>query len=157
MDLFGRALEKSRFGQPLAERMRPRSLAEVVGQRHLLDSGRMLERAAANSALPSMILYGPPGTGKTTLARILAERAGARFVGLSAVTSGVKELREVTLEAQRRLREQRERTILFLDEIHRFNKSQQDALLPHVEAGTVILIGAAWVRERAVDEEAVVV
>ncbi len=142
MDLFGRALEKSRFGQPLAERMRPQRIEDVVGQRHLLDRGRMLERAASAGALPSMIFYGPPGTGKTTLARILAARAGSRFVGLSAVQSGVKELRETIEEAARLLRESHVRTILFLDEIHRFNKAQQDALLPHVESGTLILIGA---------------
>jgi len=142
VDLFGRAHEKSRFGQPLAERMRPERLEDVVGQRHLLDPGRMLERAAFARALPSMILFGPPGTGKTTLARILAGSAGARLVGISAVQAGVKELREVIEEAGRRLREHREKTILFVDEIHRFNKAQQDALLPHVESGTVTLIGA---------------
>ena len=139
-DLFGRALEKSGFGQPLAERMRPRTLDEVVGQRHLLDPGRMLERAAASGSLPSMILYGPPGTGKTTLARILAGRS--RFVLLSATSAGIKELREVVEEARRHLAEQRAKTVLFVDEIHRFNKGQQDALLPHVEAGTITLIGA---------------
>jgi putative ATPase len=142
VDLFGHAHEKSRFGQPLAERMRPARLDEIVGQAQLLGPGRMLERASAQGALPSMILYGPPGTGKTTLARILAGQAGARFVALSAVQAGVRELREVTEEAGRALREHRQRTILFIDEIHRFNKGQQDALLPHVEAGTVTLIGA---------------
>ncbi len=141
-DLFGRAAEKSRFGQPLAERMRPSNLAEVVGQRHLLDPGRMLERVAANGALPSMILFGPPGTGKTTLSSILAKRAGMRFVPMSAVQSGIKEVREVIEDARRRQQEFGERTVLFLDEIHRFNKAQQDALLPHVEAGTITLIGA---------------
>ncbi len=142
MDLFGRALEKSRFGQPLAERMRPERLDELVGQRHLLGPGRMLERAVAAGSVPSMILHGPPGTGKTTLARVLAAAAGGRFVALSAVQAGVKELREVIEAAARQLREQRVRTILFVDEIHRFNKAQQDALLPHVEAGTVTFIGA---------------
>ena len=141
-DLFGHAVEKSRFVQPLAERMRPLGLDEVVGQRHLLDPGRMLERAAQAGALPSLILYGPPGTGKTTLARILAGRAKMRFVPMSAVQSGVKDVREVIEEAGRRLRELHEKTVLFLDEIHRFNKAQQDALLPHVEAGTITLIGA---------------
>jgi putative ATPase len=142
MDLFDRALDKSRFGQPLAERMRPERLEEVLGQRHLLGPGHMLERAIAGGVLPSMILYGPPGTGKTTLARILASRVGARLVALSAVQAGVKELREVIEEARRRLAQHRERSVLFVDEIHRFNKAQQDALLPHVEAGTVTLIGA---------------
>src|ERR1700679_15298 len=102
----------------------------------------MLGRAASARALPSMIFYGPPGTGKTTLARILATHAGARFVAVSAVQAGVKELRELIDQAARALRERQERTILFVDEIHRFNKGQQDALLPHVEAGTVTLIGA---------------
>jgi putative ATPase len=141
-DLFGRALDKSRFGQPLAERMRPERLEEVIGQPHLLGPGKMLERATAGGALPSMILYGPPGTGKTTLARILAGRAGAHLVQLSAVQAGVKDLREAVEGARRRLAERRERTVLFIDEIHRFNKAQQDALLPHVESGTVTLIGA---------------
>jgi putative ATPase len=142
VDLFDRALDKSRFGQPLAERMRPERLEEVLGQRHLLGPGHMLERAVAGGGLPSMILYGPPGTGKTTLARILASRVGARLVSLSAVQAGVKDLREVIEEARRRLAQHRERSVLFVDEIHRFNKAQQDALLPHVEAGTVTLIGA---------------
>src|SRR5438105_4570014 len=122
--------------------MRPRSLEEFVGQRHLVGSGRILDRTAAQKSLPSLILWGPPGTGKTTLARILAERSGARFVGLSAVQVGVKDLREAIAQADDRRAEHGQRTILFLDEIHRFNKAQQDALLPHVEAGTITLIGA---------------
>jgi putative ATPase len=141
-DLFDRALEQSRFGQPLAERMRPERIEDVIGQRHLLGAGRVLERAVEGGALPSMILYGPPGTGKTTLARILAGKIGARMVAVSAVQAGVKELRELIEEARRKLAERRERTVLFVDEIHRFNKAQQDTLLPHVEAGTVTLIGA---------------
>ncbi len=123
---------------PLAERMRPRTLGEVVGQPDLLREGAALRSLADSDALPSLILWGPPGCGKTTLARVLAGGAHARFEPLSAVTAGVKEIREVVARAKR----DRRRTVLFLDELHRLNRAQQDSLLPHVEAGTVTLIGA---------------
>ena len=142
MDLFARAAVKDRRGQPLAERMRQRTLAEFVGQVHVLGPGKLLRRALEARELPSLILWGPPGTGKTTLGRLLAAEAGARFVALSAVMAGVKELREAVAEAAVRRDQHGERTVLFVDEIHRFNKGQQDALLPHVEGGTVVLVGA---------------
>src|SRR4051812_289986 len=127
---------------PLAERMRPRSLDEFVGQGHLIGPGRLIRKLVeGNGPLPSLILWGGPGTGKTTLARLLARRSGARFTALSAVLSGVKELRDAIAEARDGRRRGR-RTLLFVDEIHRFNKAQQDALLPSVEDGTITLIGA---------------
>ncbi len=132
----------SRTASPLADRMRPRTLNEFVGQEQLVGEGRVLRRLIeSGGTMPSIILWGPPGTGKTTLARLLAEKTDARFVALSAVFSGVKDLRAAIAEA--RLDRQRgRRTTLFIDEIHRFNKAQQDALLPAVENGTVTLIGA---------------
>jgi len=127
---------------PLADRMRPRSLEEFVGQDHLLGQGKVLRQAIESDHLPSMILWGPPGSGKTTLAMIVAETTGAQFRAFSAVLSGVKEIKEVIKEADEEWGYQKRRTILFVDEIHRFNKAQQDAFLPHVEKGTIILIGA---------------
>ncbi len=122
--------------------MRPRSLDEVVGQQHLIGPGKVLRRALEEGRLHSMILWGPPGTGKTTLAFLMAQVAGARFVPFSAVLAGVKEIRQVVAEAEADRARGGKRTILFVDEIHRFNKGQQDAFLPHVEKGTLILIGA---------------
>ncbi|MDD5103085.1 MAG: replication-associated recombination protein A [Candidatus Peribacteraceae bacterium] len=127
---------------PLAYRLRPRNLEEFVGQEHVMGQGTTLRAAIEGDALSSVILSGPPGTGKTTLAKIVAERTKAHFVQINAVLSGVKELREVCAEAERIFTGLKQRTVLFIDEIHRFNKSQQDALLPYVESGTVILIGA---------------
>jgi putative ATPase len=127
---------------PLAERMRPRTLSEIVGQAHLLGDGRPLRRAIEAGRVPSMILWGPPGTGKTTLARLLADVGGAAFETLSAVGAGVKDIREVIERARARLRERSQPTLLFVDEIHRFNRAQQDALLPHVESGICRLVGA---------------
>jgi putative ATPase len=131
-----------RSAQPLAARMRPRSLEEFVGQEHFLGEGKLLRRLLVADRLDSVILYGPPGTGKTTLAHLLAQASRSRFVQLSAVTSGVKELREVLEAARDRLSTAGTKTLLFIDEIHRFNKSQQDVLLPDVEEGVVILVGA---------------
>ena len=131
-----------RRAEPLAARMRPAKLAEFVGQQHFLGEGKLLRRLLKADRLGSVIFYGPPGTGKTTLARLLAAESRSRFVQLNAVTSGVKELREVLVGARDRLSTSAAKTLLFVDEIHRFNKSQQDVLLPDVEEGVVILVGA---------------
>ena len=137
-DLFAPAADRLR---PLAARMRPRSLDEFVGQEHLLAAGKPLREAVERGTVTSMILWGPPGTGKTTLARLVARYTDREFVSFSAVTEGVPRVREIVAEAEGRRRLGRG-TILFADEIHRFNKAQQDAFLPHVEAGTITLIGA---------------
>ena len=128
--------------RPLAARMRPRDLDEFVGQAHVIGDGRVLRKAIDAGQVPSMILWGPPGTGKTTLAAIAAKRAKARFVAISAVSSGVADLRKIIDEARKLRQLSAQRTILFIDEIHRFNKAQQDVVLPYVENGDVILIGA---------------
>jgi putative ATPase len=143
MSLFEASEEANRRrAQPLAARMRPRTLDEFAGQRHFLGEGKLLRRLLKADRLGSVIFYGPPGTGKTTLARLLARESRSCFRQLSAVTSGVKELREVLEEARNRLLATGEKTLLFVDEIHRFNKAQQDVLLPEVEEGVVILVGA---------------
>src|SRR6188474_2098721 len=139
---FGEAASASAPGTPLAERMRPRTLDEVVGQDAILAPGRALREAIERDLLQSIILWGPPGTGKTTLARIIAEMTRAHFVHFSAVLAGIKEIKEVMAAAQDRRRRMGRRTIVFVDEIHRFNKAQQDAFLPRVEAGDIVLIGA---------------
>src|ERR1700736_3814673 len=128
--------------EPLAARMRPRVLDEIVGQEHLLGPGRLLRRSIEGDAISSMILWGPPGSGKTTLADVIARVTRAHFVRLSAVSAGVADLRKVVEDARKLKQFSRQRTIMFIDEIHRFNKAQQDAILPHVERGTVTLIGA---------------
>ncbi len=143
MDLFSQAADKETAANaPLAERLRPEALEDFVGQEHLTGEGKLLRKALAAGKLPSLIFWGPPGTGKTTLARLLAKGSGAFFVGMSAVSAGVKDVREVVAAAEERRRLHGQGTVLFLDEIHRFNRAQQDALLPHVEKGTLTLLGA---------------
>jgi putative ATPase len=128
--------------RPLADRMRPRSLDEFAGQPGVVGDGKPLRRAIEQDRLHSMILWGPPGTGKTTLAMLIARHSGAAFLTLSAVLSGVKDIRQAVAEARRIRREEGRPTVLFIDEVHRFNKAQQDAFLPHVESGTVVFVGA---------------
>ena len=141
MDLFDQQ-DARNDNRPLADRMRPRNLDEYVGQDHLLGADSLLRRAVQEDRLFSVIFWGPPGSGKTTLARILAGETKSHFVSFSAVLSGVKEIRAVVDEAAEQWRLHRRRTLLFVDEIHRFNKAQQDAFLPHVESGLITLIGA---------------
>ncbi len=141
--LFDHAAERARLGHaPLADRMRPRTLDAFVGQEHILGPGRLLRRAIEADRITSLIFFGPPGTGKTTLARIIAGATRAHFVSMNAVLAGVKDIRDAISAAEDLLRYRQRRTILFVDEVHRFNKAQQDALLPHVENGTVTFIGA---------------
>ncbi|GIK72671.1 MAG: hypothetical protein BroJett021_16590 [Chloroflexota bacterium] len=143
MDLFEQAnQDRMARSAPLAARMRPRTLDEYVGQQHIVGPGRLLRRAIEADQLSSVIFYGPPGTGKTTLARVIANTTRAHFIAINAVLAGVKDIREAIEEAQSRAKQYGQRTILFVDEVHRFNKAQQDALLPWVENGTVIFIGA---------------
>jgi putative ATPase len=139
MDLFN---YKPVTGRPLASRMRPRTIDEIHGQEDIIGPGTLLRRAVEADRLSAMIFHGPPGTGKTTLARVIAESSAAYFEQLNAVTAGVKDVKDITVKAKDRLGIEGQKTVLFIDEIHRFNKNQQDALLPHVEDGTVILIGA---------------
>ena len=141
LSLFDMNTADTRAYTPLASRLRPQTLDEYVGQKHLLGEGKMLRRLIDNDQISSMIFWGPPGVGKTTLARILAGKTKADFVDFSAVTSGIKEIKEVMARAEKS-RQMGIRTVLFVDEIHRFNKAQQDAFLPYVEKGSIILIGA---------------
>ena len=143
LDLFSQGnVGDAKDSAPLAERMRPQNISEYIGQRHLLAEGCLLRHAIEEDKLFSMIFWGPPGSGKTTLARILANETKSKFVSFSAVLSGVKEIRAVIDEARELLERKRIKMILFVDEIHRFNKAQQDAFLPHVESGLITLIGA---------------
>ncbi len=141
MDLFDARL-KSKSHAPLADRMRPYALDDIVGQEHILGVGKILRSLIERDALQSLILWGPPGTGKTTISSVIAKATGASFQSISAVNTGIKEAREIINKAKDELKFHGKRTILFIDEIHRFNKAQQDAFLPYAENGTVILIGA---------------
>lgn len=141
MDLFEQAAQNA-SDAPLAERLRPKSLDEVVGQKHLLGEDKLLRRLIESDQITSILFWGPPGTGKTTLAQVIAQTTRSRFVSFSAVLQGVKEVREIVAQARQEKAYHNRKTLLFIDEIHRFNKAQQDAFLPHVERGDIILIGA---------------
>lgn len=142
MDLFGKTQAKKTALTPLADRLRPEVLDEFVGQRHILGEGSILRKAILEDKISSLIFWGPPGCGKTTLARLIAKTTNAYFISFSAVTSSIKEVKEVILEATKQKDFYNKKTILFIDEIHRFNKAQQDAFLPYVENGSIVLIGA---------------
>ena len=141
MDLFEQAAQNA-SDAPLAERLRPKSLDEVVGQKHLLGEDKLLRRLIESDQITSILFWGPPGTGKTTLAQVIAQTTRSRFVSFSAVLQGVKDVREIVAQARQEKAYHNRKTLLFIDEIHRFNKAQQDAFLPHVERGDIILIGA---------------
>jgi putative ATPase len=141
-DLFAAAAERDMTGKPLAERMRPRTLDELVGQEHVLGPGTLLRKAIESDNVPSLLLWGPPGCGKTTLAQVIALATKSELVQMSATEAGIKDIREVVARAKELRAQQRKRTILFIDEIQRFNKGQQDSLLPHVERGVITLLGA---------------
>jgi len=143
MDMFEqKSDERKDLEAPLATRMRPATFNDFVGQEHLIGSGRVLRKAIETGKIPSVILWGPPGSGKTTLAYIIADATESHFSPISAVNAGVADLRRIIEEAKDRHKALQQQTILFIDEIHRFNKAQQDAVLPYVEDGTVVLIGA---------------
>jgi putative ATPase len=143
MDLFDQKLrEDLKKNAPLADRLRPDNLKDFVGQQEVVGKGKLLRQAMEKDEIPSMIFWGPPGSGKSTLARIIAKMTKSVFIQFSAVTAGVKQFREIIVAAQERRKFQGQRTILFIDEIHRWNKAQQDGLLPHVEKGIITLIGA---------------
>ena len=143
MDLFEfQRQQNMKKESPLASRIRPKTLEEFVGQEHIVGKNTLLYRAIKADKLTSIVLYGPPGTGKTTLAKIIANTTKSDFVQINATTAGIKDIKETVENAKHLMGVSGKKTILFIDEIHRFNKSQQDALLPHVEDGTLILIGA---------------
>lgn len=142
MDLFSGSYDEVEIGLPLASRMRPQTFEEFIGQESLVGEKSFLRKMIQSDKIPSLILFGPPGTGKTTLAQLIAQTTNSKFEKINAVTSGISELRKILESAKEQLKFYRTRTILFIDEIHRFNKSQQDVLLPYVEDGSVVLIGA---------------